>query len=96
MGVLPTWSARSSGRKRYQPAIGAAFDIDQVPTIEAKTRGFLARLIALSAAAAIAVAATNGLMNGRYAALEVVWAVVGPLVGALMTHYFGTYRRHER
>jgi len=40
-----------------------------VPTIEAKTRGFLARLIALSAAAAIAVAATNGLMTGHYSAL---------------------------
>jgi hypothetical protein len=68
-----------------------------VPTIEAKTRGFLARLIALSAAAAIAVAvaATNGLMTGHYSALQVVWAVVGPLAGALMTHYFGAYRRHE-
>jgi hypothetical protein len=96
MGVLPTWSARSSGRKRYQPAVGDAFEIDQVPTIEAKTRGFLARLIALSAAAAIAVAAANGLMSGHYAALEVVWAIAGPLVGALMAHYFGAYRRHER
>jgi hypothetical protein len=69
MGVSPTRPVRSSGRKRYQPAVGAAFDISQVPTIEAKTRGFLARLIALSAAAAIAIAATNGLMTGHYSAL---------------------------
>jgi hypothetical protein len=95
MVVLPTRPVRSSGRKRYQPAVGAAFDLDEVPTIEAKTRGFLARLIALSAAAAIAVAAANGLMTGHYSALQVVWAVVGPLAGALMTHYFGAYRRHE-
>jgi len=66
-----------------------------VPTIEAKTRGFLARCIALTVAAAIAVTGTNGLMTGHYAALEVVWAIAGPLVGALMTYYFGAYRRHE-
>jgi hypothetical protein len=37
-----------------------------------RRRGFLARLIALSAAAAIAVAAANGLMTGHYSALHVV------------------------
>jgi hypothetical protein len=39
MGVSPTRPVRSSGRKRYQPAVGAAFDLDAVPTIEAKTPG---------------------------------------------------------
>jgi hypothetical protein len=95
MGVSPTRPVRSSGRKRYQPAVGAGFDLGEMPTIEAKTRGFPARLIALSAAAAIAVAATNGVMTGHYLALQVVWVVVGPLAGALMTHYFGAYWRHE-
>ena len=78
--------------KPYQPALGAALERDEVPAIEARTRGFLARLIALVSTAAVAVAGGYGLATGRYAAIEVVRAVAGPIVGAVTSHYFGPRR----
>jgi len=42
--------SRSTSKKPYQPAVGTEIEIDEAPTIAAKTRGFLARLIAISVA----------------------------------------------
>lgn len=70
--------------KPYQPTIGTDIEIDDVPAIEAKTRGFLARFVAICVAVAVAVSGVDGLVTGRYAALEIIWAVAGPLVGAVM------------
>jgi hypothetical protein len=80
-------------KKPYQPAVGTEFEIDEVPTIDAKTRGFLARFIAMSVAIAVAVTGSYGLVTGQYVAIEVVWAIAGPLVGAVVAYYFGAHRR---
>jgi len=87
--------SRSSRPKPFQPAVGTEIEIDEVPTIEAKTRGFLARFIAISVAIAIAVTGSYGLVTGQFAAIEVVWAIAGPLVGAVVAHYFGAHRRNS-
>jgi hypothetical protein len=55
--------SRSSRPKPFQPAIGIEIEIDDVPAIEAKTRGFLARFIAISVAIAIAVTGSYGLVT---------------------------------
>jgi len=85
--------SRLSRAKPLQPAVGTEIEIDDVPAIEAKTRGFLARFIAISVAIAIAVTGSYGLMTGQFGAVEVVWAIAGPLVGAIVAHYFGVHRR---
>jgi len=86
-------TARKTGRpgaKPFQLAVGREFDVDPVPRIEATARSFLARIVALSAVVAVGVTGTLGLVTGNYAPVEIVWAVAGPLVGAIMTYYFGT------
>jgi hypothetical protein len=57
LGVTPDKTpSRSRQRKKpFQPAIGT--DFGTVEEVEAKTRGFLVRVIALTAAAGIAVTA---------------------------------------
>jgi len=42
---------------------------------------------------AIGTTGAYGLATGRYVAIEVVWAVAGPLVGAVVAYYFGVHRR---
>ena len=76
--------------KPYQPAIGREFDVQEE---EAKTRGFLARLIALTTVTAVVAAGGYGLITGNFSAVNAVWIVAGPIVGAVVTYYFG---RHER
>ena len=57
-------SPRSShGRKPFQPAIGR--DFGRVDEVEARTRGFLARTVALTAVAGIAVTGCYGLIVGN-------------------------------
>lgn len=85
--------SRSTSKKPYQPAVGTEIEIDEVPTIEARTRSFLAKFIAISVATAVAVTGAYALMTGHYAAIEVVWAIAGPLVGAVVAYYFGAHRR---
>ncbi len=76
--------------KPYQPAIGT--DFGRVEEVEAQTRGFLARFIALAAATSIAVTGIYGLVTGRYMAVITVWAIAGPIIGAVVSHYFGPQR----
>ncbi len=90
------WSPNAPRRnpwKPYQPALGTELELTEVPAIEARTRGFLARLIAVVSTAAVGVSGAYGLATGHYAAIEVVWAVAGPIVGAVTSHYFGPRRR---
>jgi len=47
----------------------------------------------VSVASAVAVTGSYGLVTGQYAAIEVVWAIAGPLVGAVVAYYFGVHRR---
>jgi len=86
-------SRRTGSKKPYQPAIGSDFgDFQQAATIEARTRGFLARFLAISAAAALVITGGYGFLTRNYVPVEVVWAVTGPIIGALVAYYFGPRR----
>ncbi|WP_428486327.1 hypothetical protein [Rhodopila sp.] len=81
---------------RFQPRIGMDFELHEVHVIDARTRGFLSRVIAVGAGGAVSVTGAYGLATGSYAAVEIVWAVAGPMLGALVTHYFGSAGKDRR
>jgi hypothetical protein len=91
-GLLPTKNSPSSRRvgKPFQPAPGT--DIGRVEDVEAKTRDFLARFIALASGLMVAVTGGYGLITGNYMPIIAVWAVAGPFIGAVVTYYFGPQR----
>ena len=79
----PTTTNRPNSSKRsFYPAVGIDFPLDEVPSIEAKTRGFLARFISLSVGLSLLATGMPGLWTGNYRALGIVWDVAGPIVGA--------------
>ena len=89
-------SADKRGKPRskpFQPAIGAEFPLSDVPTIEARTRGFLARGLAIFVSVAVAITGAYGLATANFLPLEAVWAVAGPIVGAIVAYYFGPQRK---
>jgi hypothetical protein len=90
------WGVSSSRSRdsepRFRPRIGREFDLQEAHVIDARTRGFLS----LGAGAAVAITGAYGLVTGSYLAVEVVWAVAGPMFGALVTHYFGSAERNTR
>jgi hypothetical protein len=56
---------RSGQRKKpFQPAIGMAFD--GVQEVEAKNRGFLLRIVALTTVSGVAAAGGHGLITNDY------------------------------
>lgn len=81
--------SRSRG-KPFQPAIGTEFA--GVQEVEAKTRSFLARLLASAIVIGVLVAGGYGLVIGNYTAVIGVWSVAGPIIGALVAYYFGPQR----
>ena len=94
-----------SSEPRFRPRIGREFDLEDVHVIDAKTRGFLSRAIAIGAGgtggaggAGGAVVATGGycLATGNYGGIDIVWAVAGPMFGAMVTHYVGSARKEIR
>lgn len=89
MGQAPDKKPRSRRTKPFQPSVGTAFEGESVPTIEAKTRGFLARVVAALAGLSVVVTGGYWLFTGNYTPLVVVWGIVGPLIGGMMTYYFG-------
>jgi hypothetical protein len=91
-GLTPDKNPSRSGQKRkpFQPAIGT--DFGTVEEVEAKTRGFLARVFAVSTVTVVAVTGGYGLMTGNYLAVITVWAIAGPIIGAIVSHYFGPQR----
>jgi hypothetical protein len=86
-GEAPAKSRSGQRKKPFQPAIGS--DFGKVEEVEAKTRGFLARFIAWTAAIGVAATGGYGLVTGNYMAVIAVWAVAGPIIGAVVSHYFG-------
>jgi len=86
-----------SGRKRlnkpFQPAPGRDIQIETVPAIEARTKGFFVRAVVPAALSALAVTGGYGILHKEYAPLQGVWVVVGPIVGAMVNHYFGGHGR---
>jgi hypothetical protein len=91
--VLESSSSEKTSKKRFQPAPGRDLEVDSVPTIEAKTKGFFVRTLVLASLAAIAVTGFYGLFYQKYGPLQSTWIVVGPIVGAMVNHYFGGHRR---
>jgi hypothetical protein len=90
-GVTPNKKIPSGPRaKPFQPAIGT--DFGRVEEVEARTRGFLTRFIALAAGAGLAITGGYGLVTGNYTAVIAVWAIAGPIFGAVVSHYFGSQR----
>jgi hypothetical protein len=90
-GATPNSKSRSGGKEKpFQPAIGN--DFGNVEEVEAKTRDFLARLLASVAAAGVLATGGYGLITGNYVAVVGVWSVAGPIIGALVAYYFGPQR----
>ena len=85
-----------SAQSRFHPRVGEAFDLEEVYVIDARARGFLSRAIAVGSGGAVAISGCYGLATGSYIAVQVVWAVAGPLLGAMVTHYFGSTGRNTR
>jgi hypothetical protein len=95
MWDAPRTRSRTS-EPRFRPRIGRDFELEEVHVIDARTRGFLSRAIAIGAGGAVAVTGTYGLATSGYLAVEVVWAVAGPMLGAMVTHYFGSAGKDTR
>ena len=74
----------------FHPRVGRDFDIEEVYVIDARTRSFLSRAISVGCGGAVAISGCYGLATGSFIAVEIVWAVAGPLLGAMVTHYFGS------
>jgi hypothetical protein len=89
-------SRSRSSEPRFRPRVGRDFDLQEAHVIDARTRGFLSRAIAIGAGAAVTITGGYGLATGSYLAVEVVWAVAGPMFGALVTHYFGSTERNTQ
>ena len=82
-----------AGSKPFQPAIGRDFPISDVPAIEARTRGFLARGLAIFVQGSLALSGGYALWTRDYLPLEAVSAVGGPIGGAMVAYYFGPQRK---
>jgi hypothetical protein len=91
----PSWTRPRGSESRFRPLVGRDFELEDVHVIDAHTRGFLSRAIAIGAGA-VAVSGLYGMATGSYLAVEVVWAVAGPMFGALPTHYFGSAGKDAR
>ncbi len=92
MSVTPD-QKRARTTKPFQPAIGT--DFGPVEEVEAKTRDFLARVIALGAVVALAISGAYSLIRGNYIVVLEVWSIVGPMIGAVVSYYFGPQRDTE-
>jgi hypothetical protein len=91
-----SWARSRNSDPRFRPRIGRDFDLEEVHVIDARTRDFLSRAIAVGAGGAVAISGSYGLATGNYLAVEVVWAVAGPMFGALVTHYYGSTGKDTR
>ena len=92
MGPAPDRRPSRSATERekpFQPAIGREFEVEE---IEARNRGFVARVVVGFIAAALVVTGVYWLLKGSYAPLSLVWGIGGPFIGVIVGHYFGPKR----
>ena len=89
---LPAKKNTRSTRKAKPFEVLVGTEFEGVEEVEAKTRDFLARLIALTTTVGVGVAGIYGLVTGNYMAVIGVWSVTGPIFGALVAYYFGPKR----
>ena len=92
--LSPEAGRRVRHGKPFQPAVGT--DFGRISDMEAQTRDFLARFIAFTAAVALAITGAYGLAVRNFGPIMAVWAIAGPLFGAVVTHYFGLGRTLSR
>jgi hypothetical protein len=81
---------------RYAPAHGRDYDIrlramDEYET--SRTRDKIAYLVLGTVLGAIIAAATYGLWQQNFGALNAVWTVAGPITGAILGYYFHRGRK---
>lgn len=90
-GSLSSKSSRSGRKaKPFQLVIGKEFE--NVEEVEAKIRGFIAKTLILAAVVGLAFAGFHGFYTGNFVAVAAVWAVAEPVIGAVVSHYFGPER----
>jgi uncharacterized membrane protein YoaK (UPF0700 family) len=83
-------SRSSRKEKPFQVSVGS--DFGTIEDVDAKTRGFIARAVVLAAIVGVVAAGLYGLFTGNFMAVASVWAVAGPLIGAVVAYYFGPQR----
>lgn len=94
MKSLQTKKPSVSSKKPFQPAFGRDdFEVTEPQLVDAKTRGFLAKLVAVMIAVAVGCTGLHGLLTGDYHALTAVWTVAGPIMGAMVAYFFGVHRK---
>ena len=84
----PSRSSRKT--KPFQVVVGS--DYGKVEEVEARTRGFVARVVVSTGVGAVVAAGGYSLFTGNFVAVAAVWAIVGPLIGAVVIYYFGPQR----
>jgi hypothetical protein len=85
--------ASPSSRKPYQSYPGQEFEVDKVRIVEAESRHLLLRRITDFTFLSVGVTGIYGLITGAYFAVEAVWSVAGPIMGAVVVYYFGSHRK---
>jgi hypothetical protein len=85
-------SDTGKAKKPYQPAIGRDFDVEE---LEANTRGFIVRITVPAAVIGLAISGIYSLVTRNSMVVLGVWSAVGPIIGAILGHYFGPRRDTE-
>jgi len=95
MAIRPAkkYEVISSKKKPFQPAIGPDYEVNTARLIEAKTRDFIAKLAVVVIVVAVAITGLCGLWTGDFRNLIAVWAVAGPITGAIIAYFFGMHRK---
>jgi hypothetical protein len=78
-----------SHEARFQPRFGLGWEMEDARAIVARNRGFLLRWVSIGAGAAVTVTGAHGLATGNDTAVEIVWAIGGPMLGMIVSHFFG-------
>lgn len=89
---------------RFKVKMGSSFEVDEVElgdvndiakvahaaeaVAEATTRAFVVKALVSAVLVALLGAAAIGLFSGEFGHLKSVWLGVGPMVGAVIGHYF--------
>jgi hypothetical protein len=88
-----TEPVRSASKKLFPPKAGEEFD--GVREIKARTRAFLAKLVASSAVLVTLVAAGYAVVTRQYGMLSVTWSIAGPLLAGITVYHFAASAREE-
>ena len=93
MAVTPSSNSKGAAPNKWLPANGPDYDIVDQSIIDARTRGWIAKVFVGFGVAALVVTGTISLVTGRTMLVLAVWGVVGPLFGAISGYYFRSDRK---